>query len=213
MSQHVVLLHGLARSGRSMRKLAAALEEAGYSPCIVDYPSTSHPLQVLAIEHVLPAIQACAPPGQPVHFVTHSMGGIIVRYLDTAAEQLRIGRVVMLGPPNKGSEVVDRIGDWRLFALINGPAGAQLGTGPDSLPRQLGPARFELGIIAGSRSINWINSSMMDGPDDGKVTISSAKLTDMADCRVMPVTHPMMMRNARVIREVKEFLRNGRFSN
>ncbi len=211
-SEPVVLLHGLARSGRSMRKLADALEKNGYQPCVIDYPSTRHSLQVLAAEHVLPAIRDCVPDGQPAHFVTHSMGGIIVRYLGEHVPDLNIGRVVMLGPPNQGSEVVDRIGDWRLFASINGPAGGQLGTDAASMPRRLGEAAFELGIIAGNRSINWINSTMIDGPDDGKVSVASAQLDGMNDFRVMPVTHPMMMRNAKVIGEVLAFLRNGRFT-
>lgn len=207
----VILLHGLARSARSMRRMAGALESAGYEVCNIDYPSTEHAIEVLAEQHVLPAIEACASKAATLHFVTHSMGGIIVRYLATLESGPRIGRVVMLGPPNAGSEVVDRIGGWAAFDWVNGPAGQQLGTGADSLPNRLGPATFEAGVIAGRRSINWINSTMIDGRDDGKVSVASAQLEGMADFLVLPVTHPMMMRNRRVIAETQHFLKHGRF--
>ncbi|MEM8549147.1 MAG: alpha/beta fold hydrolase [Pseudomonadota bacterium] len=209
-SDTVVLLHGLARSARSMRPLERALAAAGYRVCNIDYPSTQHAIEDLSERHVLPALAACAGD-QPVHFVTHSMGGIIVRYLASLDAAPAIGRVVMLGPPNAGSEVVDKIGSWRAFDWVNGPAGRQLGTGAGSLPKQLGPAQFTVGIIAGRRSINWINSTMIPGADDGKVSVASARLAGMSDFRVLPVTHPMMMRNRQVIAEVVYFLREGKF--
>lgn len=210
-AETVVLLHGLARSAKSMRRMASSLESSGYAVCNVDYPSTDHAIEVLAKEYVLPEIEACATEAPQVHFVTHSMGGIIVRYLATLDMAPAIGRVVMLGPPNAGSEVVDRIGDWAAFNALNGPAGQQLGTDAESLPNQLGPATFELGVIAGRRSINWINSTMIDGRDDGKVSVKSAQLEGMADFLVLPVTHPMMMRSRRVIRETQHFLQHGEF--
>ncbi len=207
----VVLLHGLARSAKSMRRMASSLESTGYAVCNIDYPSTDHAIEVLAKDHVLPAIETCVADAEPVHFVTHSMGGIIVRYLATLDTAPVIGRVVMLGPPNAGSEVVDRIGDWAAFDKLNGPAGQQLGTDAESLPNQLGPATFEVGVIAGRRSINWINSTMIDGRDDGKVSVKSAQLEGMADFLILPVTHPMMMRSRRVIRETQHFLQHGKF--
>ena len=207
----VVLLHGLARSARSMRRMEAALIDAGYATCNIDYPSTDFAIETLTTAHVLPAIRRCVGDAGSVHFVTHSMGGIIVRYLATLDDAPPIGRVVMLGPPNGGSEVVDRIGDWAAFDWVNGPAGAQLGTGADSLPRRLGEARFDVGIIAGRHSINWINSTMIPGSDDGKVAVSAARLAGMRDFLVLPVTHPMMMRDRTVIRETLHFLAYGAF--
>jgi hypothetical protein len=119
----------------------------------------------------------------------------------------------MLGPPNQGSEVVDQIGGWRLFTAINGPAGQQLGTGQDSVPNQLGPVDFELGVIAGDRSINWINSLMISVPDDGKVAVERTKVAGMKAHRVVHVTHPFLMKNRAVIRETIHFLRHGRFNS
>lgn len=211
--EYVVLLHGLARTNRSMEKLRRALNDAGYTTCNVPYPSTDAAIEELATAHVLPAIEACvAEPDAVLHFVTHSMGGLVLRQLVASGELGRVGRVVMLGPPNAGSEVADELrGTW-FYRWIHGPAGEQLGTGEADLPRQLGPAPFELGVVAGTRSVNPILSAMIPGPDDGKVSVANAKLEGMRDFVALPTTHTFMMRNERVIAEVLHFLRHGRFS-
>jgi triacylglycerol lipase len=123
----------------------------------------------------------------------------------------RLGRVVMLGPPNQGGEVVDRLGEWALFGKINGPAGKQLGTGPGFVPNRLGPVKFELGIIAGDRSINWINSMIIPGPDDGKVSVKRTKVAGMKEHIIIPASHPFLMRNAQAIGATLRFLRSGTF--
>lgn len=208
----VVLLHGLARSADSMLRLAQALRDAGYDACNVAYPSREHTIEVLAAEFVAPAVSTCFPSeSRPIAFVTHSMGGILVRQLAATQPQLRIGRVVMLGPPNRGSELADQMGAWRLSRAITGPAGLELGTGPDSLPQQLGPARFEVGVISGRHSINWWMSWLIPGPDDGKVSIERAKLDGMRDFIVLPVTHAFMMKDRQAIRQTLSFLERGRF--
>jgi len=208
----VILLHGLARTDRSMVKLAAALEGAGYGVVNVDYPSRTGTIEMLAdttirqaLEH--PEIRAA----QKVHFVTHSLGGILVRQYLKSRSIEHLGRVVMLGPPNQGSEVVDRLGDVALFGMINGPAGQQLGTGSDSVPNRLGSVDFELGVVAGDRSINWINSVMIPGPDDGKVSVEQTKVAGMKEHIIIHVSHPFLMRNEQVIRATLRFLRRGTF--
>lgn len=210
--QPVVLIHGLARNAQSMEKLAAVLNGSGFQSCNVSYPSTRNTVEASAKQFVLPKIKECLGPYRgPVHFVTHSMGGIIVRYLATHAEHFEIGRVVMLSPPNQGSEVVDVLKDLWLFELINGPAGKQLDTASGSLPNQLGPARFELGVITGDRSINPILSSFIPGPDDGKVSIERAKLAGMTDFLIVHATHPFIMKNDDAIEQTIYFLRRGKF--
>jgi pimeloyl-ACP methyl ester carboxylesterase len=208
----VILLHGLARSAGSMAELESRLADAGYVVVNVDYPSRTAGIKQLSEEVISaaladPRLKSC----DKIHFVTHSLGGILLRVHAAKNRIPKLSRVVMLGPPNQGSEVVDRIGPWKLFKRINGPAGGELGTGPDSLPNLLGPVNFELGVIAGDRSINWINSAMIKGPDDGKVSVERTKVAGMKAHVVFHVTHPMMMRNRAVIDATLRFMATGAF--
>lgn len=206
----VILLHGLARTDRSMAKLQKALAQQGYCVQNVSYASTRNNIETLAVEAIEPALAACSDEG-PVNFVTHSLGGILVRQYLRDHRIDNLGRVVMLGPPNKGSEVVDRLSEFPGFHFINGDAGLELGTGETSVPNQLGEANFELGIIAGTRSMNFILSGMIPGADDGKVSVERTKLEGMQDHLEMEVTHTFMMRNNKVIEQVIHFLQSGRF--
>ena len=211
--EHVVLLHGLCRSSRSMEPMRKALVQAGYSVTNVHYPSRHGTVEVLSETAIGPALEDCRRRGAAkVHFVTHSLGGILVRSYFARHPASDVGRVVMLGPPNQGSEVVDRLGSCRrLFSLVNGPAGQELGTSADSLPNRLGSPEFCVGVVAGNRSINWINSLLIPGSDDGKVSVERTMLVGMADHVVVPATHPFLMRKREVIRQTIEFLREGAF--
>ncbi|NIM90356.1 MAG: alpha/beta fold hydrolase [Candidatus Aminicenantes bacterium] len=208
----VILLHGLARTSRSMARMAKRLSQHGYQVINLDYPSTEHPIEFLAEEYLGRSIERCkAESHRKIHFVTHSLGGIIVRYYLKHHELSNLGRVVMMSPPNQGSEVVDYMKDTLVFKRINGPAGQQLGTDVDSVPLKLGPVDFELGIITGNRTLDPLFSMLIPGPDDGKVSVKRAKVAGMADFLVLPRSHMFIMQKEDVIEQVIHFLEHGSF--
>ncbi len=210
----VVLLHGLNRSWHAMQPMAEALQEAGFSTANVDYPSQSGTVEVLAPMAVNTGLIECREAGaERIHFVTHSIGGILLRYAHAESPIPDLGRVVMLAPPNQGSELVDITRDWPTAELFSGEAGLQLGTDADSIPTQLGPVDFELGIIAGTGSINFIMSAMLPDPNDGKVSVESTRVDGMDDFLLVGNSHHYITESDVVILNTVAFLRTGAFVN
>jgi triacylglycerol lipase len=210
----VVLLHGLGRTYRSMERIESALRAAGFTTANVDYPSQSQAIEALARSAVPEGVGRCQRKGaQRIHFVTHSMGGLIIRYYLSSGTVAELGRVVMLGPPNQGSEVADAMVGNALYDRVNGPAGAQLVTGPEGIAARLGPVDFPLGIITGTEqtAFDSLLSSRIPGPNDGKVSVERAKVEGMGDFLMLPVTHTFMVNNDVVIGQVLQFLRYGAF--
>ena len=207
----VVLLHGLTRSSKAMEKMAKSLRAEGYTVINQDYPSTSATVEKLT-EQVFQALKPQITDAESVHFVTHSLGGIILRQHLENHEIPNLGRVVMLAPPSRGSEVPDKLGSIFLYKWINGPAGNQLGTGTNSLPLRLKTPEFELGIIAGDRTINPFLSMLIPGPDDGKVSLARVKPAAYTDFIRLHATHACMMWNKNVIGQTMYFLEHGCFN-
>lgn len=209
----VVLLHGLARTANSMNQLESTLKERGFTVVNVDYPSRHKTIEELAPLAVTEGMTKCEEYGsQKIHFVTHSMGGILVRYYLENDEIENLGHVVMIAPPNQGSEVVDNLSDVPGFDILNGPAGLQLGTDAESIPSNLGPVNFSLGVIAGNKTFNPILSQFLPNPDDGKVSVERTKVEGMADFIVVNVSHPFIMEDETVIEYAIAFLNSGSFS-
>ena len=211
-SECVVLLHGLNRSWRAMGKMAEALQAEGFSTANVDYPSQQGTVETLAPIAVGSGLDQCRNSGaDKIHFVTHSMGGILFRYAHGVEPIPELGRVVMLGPPSQGSEVVDITRNWAVATMFSGEAGKQLGTNEDDIPANLNPIDFELGIVAGTGSINPFMSAVLPEADDGKVTVERTKVDGMADFLVVTKSHRTLMKSDAVIQNTAAFLHSGHF--
>lgn len=209
--ENVVLLHGLARTSRSMSRLERHLSNRGFNVINIDYPSRKHPIAELVKYIDNEVKRCCSDADRKLHFVTHSLGGIIIRAYLKGHHLENLGRVVMLSPPNHGTEVVDKLRANSLFKAFAGPAGQQLGTALTSVPNSLGPAEFELGVITGSKSLNPLFSSWIAGADDGTVSTARSKVAGMDDFLVVHHSHFFIMKSREVIEQVIFFLNNGRF--
>ena len=209
----VVLLHGLGRSPRSLKRIERELFKHGYRVVNVAYPTGRESIEGLSARlGAVLARQAIGRTGR-VHFVTHSMGGIVLRYYLHGHRIDQMGRVVMLSPPNAGSELVDLLKGIPWVGDHAGPSREQLGTDASSLPSRLGPVGFELGVIAGNRSWNPLFSWVLPGEDDGMVSVERAKVGGMSDFLVVSRTHTFLMNDREVIRQTLAFLRDGRFDH
>jgi pimeloyl-ACP methyl ester carboxylesterase len=208
----VVLLHGMFRTHRSMGGMARFFRANGYTVINVGYPSTRMRVEDIAA-HIHPKVEAfCAGVSGKVHFVGYSMGGLVIRAYLHRFRVGNLGRVVMLGTPNQGSEMADVVKNLWLFKKLYGPAGQQLVTAPDNLilPSK---AHYELGSIAGNFSIDPLTNYIMGGPNDGKVTVESTKLDGMKDHIVISASHAFFPRNRAARDYALRFLKHGTFTS
>jgi pimeloyl-ACP methyl ester carboxylesterase len=205
----VVLLHGIARTSASLTKLERALRASGFKTLNIDYPSRKKPIAALAGD-IHEAVDGFAQRDAPLHFVAHSMGGLVARAYIAKYRPDRLAGVVMLGTPNNGSEVADLLSGSRVYRAFYGPAGLELTTGSrsDSLPA----VDYPVGVIAGSRFIDPVAGLLvLPKPNDGRVSVQSAMLSGMADHIVVKVSHTGLPRHATVIDQTIAFLHDGRF--
>lgn len=209
---YVILLHGLQHSPLSMKRMEKSLGRFGYRVINHAYPARKQPIEQLAEESLHQLITASLDSAQTtIHFITHSFGSIILRYYLKHHPLPNLGRVVMLSPPNRGTELVDKYKDNPVFQLVNGPAGMQMGTDESSLPVLLGPVDYEVGVIAGTRTLNPLASRHLEGPDDGVVAVERTKVEGMSDFMVAPASHTFIMMRTDIIQQTIHFLQHGAF--
>lgn len=207
---NVVLLHGLGRSSSIMNKMASYLSQYNYNIFNLDYPSTKYPIEQLA-EMIYQQIQHLYDLDVPLHFIGHSMGGIIIRYLLTQQRPKNLGRVVMLASPNHGSRVINWLRKIWLFRKIYGPGALQLAEGKQGIYNQLPAVDYETGVIAGNSAVDILFWFFLKKPNDGKVTVKSTQVAGMKAHIVLPVAHPFTPQNKQVRKKTREFLQKGRF--
>ncbi len=216
LGECVVLLHGMGRSYRAMEGMQEKLVSSGYHTVNLGYPSTKCSVETIAEKYYPMALEQCRKfSPTAIHFVTHSLGGIVLRQALKESRPRELGRVVMLSPPNHGSVAADNLRHWWLYEWLNGPAGQQLTTADSSLPNRLGPVDYPVGVITGDRYFFfdfWL-SSIIPGIDDGKVSVSSARLDGMSDFLVVHETHPFIMDSDYVQDETLYFLKNAVFQH
>ena len=209
----VVLLHGLARTANSLLLLEWRLRKIGFDVVNLTYPSRELTIEELA-DQVLPEAFNLTQKHDTLHIVSHSMGGILLRHYATwHSLPKNLSRTVMLAPPNHGTVLVDQLRDMPQFSLWNGKAGAQLGTGDDSIIHSLAPLSFECGVIAGNLSVNPLFNQLLDEENDGKVSVESTKVDGMRDHIVLPASHTFIMNNPLVFDQIVHFLEHGRFQH
>ena len=220
-SDCVIVLHGLGRSHYAMQEIEEALKDQNYLVWNQSYPSTQGDIQSLAPNAILPGIEFCKSNGATsLHLVTHSLGGILTRYffqdttlkaINTELGSLELNRVVMLAPPNQGSEIAELLNDYSWVEMIMGPAILQLGDESSALLKELQPIAAEIGIIAGAKSSDPWFQSVFDGVNDGKVSVESTQLPEMQDFLVVDAGHTFIMKDENVIEQILHFLENGNF--
>ncbi len=209
--QWVILLHGLGRTKRSMNKIRKELARAGYSTINQGYPSTRHDIARLSDRYLRPAVEQCLQQkASKIHLVSHSMGGLLIRQYLQSHTLPPESRIVMLSPPNQGSEVAEFLKNYSIYQWILGPAAQQLGT-TDRPYEKYSSIPYEVGIITGNVSSDPWFGKLIPGANDGKVSVERAKLPGMNDFLVIRAGHTRIMQSKLATQQILNFLRFGHF--
>lgn len=212
MKQLVILIHGMGRTRFSMRSLEKYFKDEGYLVINETYDSRSKSIETIAVEHIGPLLSSIdSDEYEAIHFVTHSLGGIMLRYYLSHHSIKKLGRIVMIAPPNQGSEVAELYKDKLWYKLATGKPGQQLYINNNPLFEQLKPVPADVGIMIGTKSSDpWFNHAFA-GPHDGKVSVESARLPEMKDFITVDHGHTFIMNNKKVQQQIAHFLQHGIF--
>lgn len=206
----VVLLHGIFRTKRSMASMARFLEREGFRVLNLGYPSTKHTLEGLA-DHIQPQIEQFAKKVKAIHFVGYSMGGLVIRVYINRHRPANLGRVVMVGTPNGGSECADTLQHVGLYKKFYGPAGQQLITDQQEFAHIFGKVDYDAGVIAGNFPLDFIASYIIGKPNDGKVSVESTHLPGQKAHKVIHADHTFFPTNRTMWKYALQFLKEGTF--
>lgn len=207
---YVVLLHGIGRTSNTMYPLQIAFENRGYKVLNLDYPSREYTIANL-IKDIHPQIKSfAADKSKKVHFVGYSLGGLVIRAYLAKHKPKNMGRVVMMGVPNHGSEVADTFQDYTFYQAFFGPAGQELTT-KNGNAKIFGKTDYEVGNIAGVLSVDPVSSFIIPGDDDGKVSVKSTHLAGEKAHVIINATHVFMPLDGEVMRAALHFIAHGVF--
>lgn len=209
----VVLIHGLGRTRRSMWMVALWLRFCGYRVTSIGYPSRCVSISEAVEAHITPKLESLElEAGSRVHFVTHSLGGIVFRAWAAKRDAaFPLGRAVLLAPPNQGSQIIDELRQWGWVRWLLGPVAAELGTDAGSTPNTLGPLPPNTGIIMGSKDTLPFFRHLLGPESDGVVTITSSHAEGESDFVLLPANHATIIMQPAVFRAVNRFLKTGNF--
>lgn len=211
MSETVILLHGLARTKRSLGTMENALSDAGYRVCNIDYPTRKHQIAALADSIGTPIDKVMQNNQDEVHFVTYSLGALVLRAYLAKQQDLPLGKIVLIAPPHGGSPVADFIQARAWLRWLFGPVIQQLGIKQDNPPWSI-PSEVLMGILAGSRA--WDPFTLLfNEMNDGRVSVSGTKHPMMTDHLVLPLSHFQMTYHPDIIHQTIFFLKRGHFQH
>lgn len=213
-ADRVVILHGIGQTAWNMAAVTWTLRREGFGTLALSYPSTRHGLDRLAEGlHGRLTEEGIWGGGGRVHFVTHSMGGLLAsrylaKYRGPFSDHL-LGRVVMLAPPHGGSEIADLLHGYGLYRWFYGPAGQELITAARDAPES---PYYELGIIAGTSGWLYpVANRIIGGAHDGRVSVVRTKVPGMRDHLSIATTHTLIPWRPAVLRQIASFLKTGAF--
>lgn len=207
----VMLIHGLGRSAGAFTEMEDALRREGYETASVNYPSTRQGIAAHAdnLHEIIDSLDGV----ELLSFVTHSLGGLVIRDLlardDNWRREIKVHRAVMIAPPNQGSQLADRLKELPAYQWLTGESGQGLTSEAAS---KLPIPDVEFGIIAGGRGNDLGFNPLLPGDDDGFVAVDETRLDGARDFLLIPTTHGLVDDHPKTIDATITFLRDGRFN-
>jgi len=210
---YVILVHGLRGTSADFKSMEKDLNGRGLNTISINYPSSHYPIETLA-DSAFDFLDELRYNDNDItiHFVAHSLGGILVRFYLQHHPLANLGRVVLLSVPNHGTELINAFGKFWLFRRFNGPAAMQTAAGSEFL-RRLEEPNYQVGVMMSTKSINLMASRFIPGADDGRLSIESAKLSNMADFILLNCNHHVIMKKKTAIDQTIHFLKRGEFDH